>query len=74
MDRIEIEVTPANGTLVLHRRKLAPGALRKPEPKNPVFSTTKTRRLREGDASPQDEPEPIAASRDGWRDNRYAPN
>jgi hypothetical protein len=53
------------------RRKLASAPLqRKHVAQKTWFSSTKTRRFRESGGSPQDEPEPIAASRDGWRDGR----
>jgi len=53
------------------RRKLAPAPLRRKHAAEKTwFSSTKARRFRESGGPPQDEPEPIAASRDGWRDGR----
>jgi hypothetical protein len=53
------------------RRKLASAQLqRKHVTEKTSGSSTKARRFRESGGPPQDEPEPIAASRDGWRDGR----
>jgi len=53
------------------RRKLASAPLRRKLAAEKTWDpTTKTRRFRESGGPPQDEPEPIAASRDGWRDGR----
>jgi hypothetical protein len=53
------------------RRKLASAPLRRKRAAEKTSDTgTKARRFRESGGPPQDEPEPIAASRDGWRDGR----
>jgi hypothetical protein len=59
------------------RRKLASRPLRRKLKAEKTWflekragSSTKARRFRESSGPPQDEPEPIAASRDGWRDGR----
>jgi hypothetical protein len=72
MDRIEIEIPKAN--TVLGRRHAAETArvapLMQVKAEISWVTRTKARRFRESGGPPQDEPEPIAASRDGWRDGR----